>query len=516
MQDFVGKYQLLERIASGGMADVYRALATGPGGFRKIVAVKRIREHMSGDPEFVDMFVREATLAARLDHPNVVQVFEFNRDRQQYYLVMEFVQGLDLKTALERIPGPWNPALAFFVAAKVLGGLQYAHELADDGGRPLSVIHRDISPHNILLSANGEVKLADFGIAKMRDAVSHTHVNMVRGKLPYLSPEQARGEIIDARSDLFSLGLVLWEALTGLRRYGAGRGADPLAEVMAGRYLPPSHLEPSIGADVDLLLRGLLDPRRENRFASAGQARERIEELYPWDAASSLAQLIRAHQTTLPAPEESTILLARDERSDTWEFGDRDADRPTTKLDRAVTQTVPADEQEPTDTVPVRPRPAIVVDLPPRARPPKVPSRIPAFLLLGLLGLFSGFFLTRRLQEVAASGEPVWRRFQTSAPAPAVLRRVRLVGGQFEEPLPPTPAVETPTKQAKEPVGPAHSPATAGRTRVLPAASTGPSKSPNPAVLTTPARPPAPSDTAEKPGSAPPPSTELKSAADWE
>ena len=268
MQDFVGKFQVLERIASGGMADVYRAMATGPGGFQKVVAIKRIREHMSEDAEFVDMFVREATLAARLDHPNVVQVFEFNRDRRQYYLVMEFVQGLDLKTALERIPAPWSPELACHVASKVLFGLQYAHELADGQGRPLGVIHRDISPHNVLLSCNGEVKVADFGIAKMRDAVSHTQANMVRGKLPYLSPEQARGEPLDARSDLYSVGLVLWETLTGVRRFGRGQGADPLAEVMAGRFLAPSVLEPSIEPAVDRLLQGLLD-RKSTRLNSS-------------------------------------------------------------------------------------------------------------------------------------------------------------------------------------------------------------------------------------------------------
>ncbi|PKN47401.1 MAG: hypothetical protein CVU59_02995, partial [Deltaproteobacteria bacterium HGW-Deltaproteobacteria-17] len=416
------------------MADVYRALATGPGGFRKIVAVKRIREHMSGDPEFIDMFMREATLAARLDHPNVVQVFEFNRDRNQHYLVMEFVQGLDLKTALERFPGPWNPELAFYMAAKVLAGLQYAHELADDQGRCLSVIHRDISPHNILLSANGEVKLADFGIAKMRDAVSHTHVNMVRGKLPYLSPEQARGEIIDVRSDLFSLGLVLWETLTGVRRYGAGRGADPMAEVMAGRFLPPSRLEPSLEGTVDRLLLGLLDPVPGNRFASAAQARARIEELFPRDASGTLANLVRAHQTVLPPPEDSTILLARDEHSDTWELGDREEDRQTTLLDRAITREEPVPATEPTDTVPVRARPAVVVvELPrPRRRRRRAPVRAVAFLVLGLAGLAAGTFLARPVRDLAAGPVPALRRFEAVASASEGRPRIRLVGGQFD------------------------------------------------------------------------------------
>ncbi|MBU1244275.1 protein kinase [Myxococcota bacterium] len=533
MQDYVGKYQLLERIASGGMADVYRALATGPGGFRKFVAIKRIREHMSGDPEFIDMFVREATLAARLDHPNVVQVFEFNRDRSQYYLVMEFVQGLDLKTALERFPGPWNPELAFYVASKVLAGLQYAHELADDQGRSLSVIHRDISPHNILLSANGEVKLADFGIAKMRDAVSHTHVNMVRGKLPYLSPEQARGETIDVRSDLFSLGLVLWEALTGVRRYGAARGADPMAEVMAGRYLPPSRLEPALEGSVDRLLQGLLDPVPGNRFTDAAQARARIEELFPRDASSTLARLIRAHQTVLPPPEDSTILLARDERSDTWELGDREADRPTTLLDRAITREEPAPAAEPTDTVPVRARPAVVVvELPsPRRRRRRAPGRVLAFLMLGLTGLGAGYFLARPVRELAAGPVPAWQRFEADAAEDRGRTRIRLVGGQFDGTQTPAPEAAF-TRPSDPPVAMSPPGTPAPRTRVIPAAST---VRPAPAGQVTTARPgstqsetpaAAPKDTgAPKPAVAPTPveptpvadpSTGLKSAADWE
>jgi len=537
MQDFLGKYQLLERIASGGMADVYRALAGGPGGFRKIVAIKRIREHMSGDPEFVDMFVREATLAARLDHPNVVQVFEFNRDRQQHYLVMEFVQGLDLKSALERIPGPWNPQLAFFIAAKVLAGLQYAHELTDDQGRPLSVIHRDISPHNILLSANGEVKLADFGIAKMRDAVSHTHVNMVRGKLPYLSPEQARGEILDARSDLYSLGLVLWEALTGVRRFANGQGADPLAEVMAGRFLPPSRLEPALGEDVDHLVLGLLDPRRENRFADAAQARERIESMFPWDASSTLAQLIRAHQTALPPPEESTILLARDERSDTWELGGRNDERPTTKLDRVVTQEEPMPAVDPTDTVPVRRRPAVVVELPrPRRRRARSPVRAMAFVVLGLLGLTTGYVLAPHLGRLAVGPVPGWHGFEIASPAPEPVnsRRVRLVGGQFEPPGPsPAPAAGS-ANGSPVGVSPSPAPTNTSRVRILPAASTRPAGQRYSAAPARPTVPRSTTTTLPHPAAtavsgvhvdpvvdpvADPvadPSTGLKSTADWE
>ena len=536
MQDFVGKYQLLERIASGGMADVYRALATGPGGFRKLVAVKRIREHMSEDPEFVDMFVREATLAARMEHPNVVQVFEFNRDRRQYYLVMEFVQGMDLKTALERIPGPWNPALAFFIATKALAGLQYAHELADDSGLPLSVIHRDISPHNLLLSANGEVKLADFGIAKMRDAVSHTHVNMVRGKLPYLSPEQARGEPLDVRSDLYSLGLVLWETLTGVRRFAHNRGADPLAEVMAGRFLPPSRLEPQLEPAVDQLLLGLLDPRRENRFDSAAQAREQMERLFPWDASSTLAQLIRAHQTLLGPPEESTILLARDERTDTWEFGHRNADRPTTKLDRAITREEPAPAEEPTDTVPVRGRPAQVVELPPRRRRRRSPLRAVAFVLLGMLGLAAGYVLAPRLTALVAGPPSDWRGFEVATPQrrAETPRRIRLVGGQFDAPNPDTkaPPAGLPADPGDGPPKPAQAlpqpklttsvPGTAGRTRVLPSASVASpaTTTTTTTTTTTPGASPAGASPAQPSASPTPgavdPATGLKRSADWD
>mgnify|MGYP005840076857 CR=1 FL=1 len=331
----LGRYQLLERIGGGGMADVYRAVALGPAGFRKIVAVKIIRPAMCADAEFVQMFQREAAIAARICHSNAVQVFEFNRDKQQYYLVMEYVEGMDLKTFMERRGGPLPPTLAFFITSKILFALSHAHTLRDENERRLCIIHRDVTPHNILLSVNGDVKLADFGIAKAVDSISFTHANMVRGKLPYLSPEQARGEPLDPRTDLYSLGLVLFEMLTGVRRF-CQRGSFGLAEVMAGQFLPPSRLEPSLDSTVDFLTSRLCAAQKENRFASAHEALSAIEKHFCWDGSACLGQWVRDHMPVVQPIEACTQLLARDEQSCTFGFGD--ANRPTTQLDMTSTR----------------------------------------------------------------------------------------------------------------------------------------------------------------------------------
>lgn len=331
----LGRYQLLERIGGGGMADVYRAVALGPAGFRKIVAVKILRPSMCADAEFVQMFQREAAIAARICHPNAVQVFEFNRDKQQYYLVMEYVEGMDLKTLMERRGGPLPPTLAFFITSKILFALSHAHTLCDENGRRLCIIHRDVTPHNILLSVNGDVKLADFGIAKAADSISFTHANMVRGKLPYLSPEQARGEPLDPRTDLYSLGLVLFEMLTGVRRF-CQRGSLGLTEVMAGQFLPPSRLEPSLDSTIDFLTSRLCSAQKENRFASAHEALLAIEKHFCWDGSACLGQWVRDHMPVAQPIEACTQLLARDEQSCT--FGFADANRPTTQLDMASTR----------------------------------------------------------------------------------------------------------------------------------------------------------------------------------
>lgn len=185
------KYEIKQKVASGGMAEIYQAVLHGVKGFKKTLALKVIRPQLLCDPEFVEMFIKEATLAARLDHPNLVRVYEFDQVDSIYYIAMEFIKGIDLRRGIKLEKKFNDPEIVFYIARKILQGLAYAHNLKDEAGNKLELIHRDISPHNILLSINGEVKLGDFGIAKVKNAVSFTKSNMVRGKLHYLSPEQA-------------------------------------------------------------------------------------------------------------------------------------------------------------------------------------------------------------------------------------------------------------------------------------------------------------------------------------
>jgi serine/threonine protein kinase len=310
MSNFFDKYEIVERIASGGMAEIYRAYLHGVEGFQKEVAIKMIRPQLLCEPEFVDMFISEATLAAKLNHPNIVRVNEFDQIKGTYYIVMEFIKGIDLRAAQKKQNGPWDPSLVFFIATKLLSALNHAHTLTDNYNQPLELIHRDVSPHNILLSINGEVKLVDFGIAKIRNAVSYTKSNMVRGKLHYLSPEQARGDEerkLDSRSDLFSLGLVLWALLTGQRRYIQNEKRDIFTEIMEGKFIPPSSINTNLDKRVDDLMYGLLAPLKTNRYPSAEDAIESIQSLYFADNSEIISKLVKKWIPNTSVPLHESI-----------------------------------------------------------------------------------------------------------------------------------------------------------------------------------------------------------------
>jgi serine/threonine protein kinase len=222
-----GRYRLLERLGQGGMAEVFKAKSFGVEGFEKVLVIKRILPELARSQEFVDMFVHEAKLAVRLSHANIVQVFDLgvapradvlgSKQPDTYYMAMEFVNGFDLATVLsqcrrQQLALPID--MCVFVAAEIAKGLDHAHRRKDDRMLPLGIVHRDVSPQNVLLSLEGEVKVTDFGIAKARGALEtkineDTRTGRLQGKFGYMSPEQARGEPVDARSDLFSLGIVL-------------------------------------------------------------------------------------------------------------------------------------------------------------------------------------------------------------------------------------------------------------------------------------------------------------------
>jgi serine/threonine-protein kinase len=254
------------------MADVWRAEVAGAEGVVKEVALKLVRGEHAARSDFVRMFVQEARLAARLTHANVVQVFEFDQIDGRYYLAMELVRGRHLGQVAERareLGARFGLARAVHVGAEVAKGLAYAHRLAD-GGRLLGLVHRDVSPHNVLVSFEGEVKLADFGIARAMNQGELTDPGTVKGKLAYMAPEQARGAAVDARADVFSLGVVLWELCAGRRLFARDSDAATLAAVLAPEPVsPPSAWNEEVPADLDAAILGALerDPARRTRSA---------------------------------------------------------------------------------------------------------------------------------------------------------------------------------------------------------------------------------------------------------
>jgi serine/threonine-protein kinase len=213
-----GRYQLLKRIAQGGMAEVYLAQQSGPAGFSKKLVIKKIHPHLAHNEEFVGMFLDEARVAALLAHPNIGQIYELGEEHGQYYIAMEFIDGCNLRQlnkCLRRKGVLMPPELAACVASSVCAGLDYAHRFKDGDNKLLRIVHRDVSPQNVMLSRDGAVKLIDFGIAKASTNQQLTQGNVLKGKFSYMSPEQAGGKKLDRRSDIFSLGVLLYEMLVG-------------------------------------------------------------------------------------------------------------------------------------------------------------------------------------------------------------------------------------------------------------------------------------------------------------
>ncbi|MFH1131886.1 MAG: serine/threonine-protein kinase, partial [Pseudomonadota bacterium] len=304
MGEQFGKYELLYRIGVGGMAEVFVARTRGAEGFVKHVVIKRILPVFNEDPDFVRMFVREAQLAVQLQHANIVQIFDFDHVDGTYYMAMEWVDGTDLRrTQLasrdRNLPVPQT--IAVHVGVETLKGLHYAHSTSCQG-RPLRLVHRDISPHNLLVSFAGEVKIADFGIAKVAALASGTFSGTVKGKLAYMSPEQVNGEHVDQRSDLFSLGIVLWELLSGKRLYGTeGSEGELIAKVRRAKIPPLRGLNPGVPEELELVVNKMLAPAVEDRY---WDAKEALADLSPFGGVEDAFQVAAYLKKLLPGEAE--------------------------------------------------------------------------------------------------------------------------------------------------------------------------------------------------------------------
>src|SRR5256885_2255952 len=319
MEQF-GKYQLIRKIGTGGMAEVYLARTTVAQGLNKTLVIKKIHSAYARSSQFVTMFVDEAKIALGLNHPNIIQVFDFGAVGDTYFLAMEYVEGIDLLRLLQeaaraRVRLPYG--ISAYIVQQVVKGLDYAHRKTDEFGQPLGIVHRDVSPQNILLSWDGGVKIVDFGIARARDV--HEEEGVIKGKYAYMSPEQARGEPVDCRSDVFAAGIVLFE-LVCARPLFHGKGKEALEMVKSGTIPRPRDFAPALPDPLErIILRGVAFHRRD-RFPTPRDLQHELGKFQlAWgnkigalidsgSLAQTLAQLVpdeRASQARPPSEGDS-------------------------------------------------------------------------------------------------------------------------------------------------------------------------------------------------------------------
>jgi len=381
-----GQYVLLEKIATGGMAEVWKARMRGVEGFQKTVAIKKILPHLSDNQDFIEMFIDEAKLAAQLNHNNIIHIYDLGKIQGSYYIAMEYIDGYDLKTILKLATDrdqPINVELALFVASKIAAALDYAHRKRDFDERDLGLVHRDVSPQNVLISQEGDIKLCDFGIAKAASKASHTQAGALKGKLQYMSPEQAWGRSIDKRSDIFALATVLFELLTGRKLFTGDNELSILEQVREARITPPSQYNEDVTPQIDAIVVKALQKDPANRYQTAGEMERDINQvLYsfkPTPTAADLAIYMHRLSTSEAVAPMPAPVLAEPEPV-----------REPGQLKPAAAAAAPAAAIAP---VPVAAEPAAAAYAPPPAasekKLPIVPIAIAAIVVLGLVGWFA-------------------------------------------------------------------------------------------------------------------------------
>jgi len=312
------RYRVVDRLEAGGMAEVFRGEAVSVQGFRKEVAIKRVLPHLAQNQNFIAMFLDEARLGARLNHANIVAVNDIGSADNTYFIVMEFVDGANLKHLVEHYRKrqrlfPLKEAV--FIAAEVCRGLSYAHELFDDQGANLGIVHRDVSPPNVLLSKRGEVKVTDFGLAKAKTQLEKTDPGVVKGKFSYLSPEAAMGLAVDARADLFALGIVLWEMLAGRRLFLGETDYQTVKLVQQANVPDLERLHPEVDDELAALVGRALAKDRDARFQSAREMGDALAgylfshklKVTNYDIAAVVKEVLAERAKQKRAPQQSII-----------------------------------------------------------------------------------------------------------------------------------------------------------------------------------------------------------------
>lgn len=320
----MGQYYLLEKIAQGGMAEIYKGLAYDLHGIKRTVVIKKILPQAAANKEFIDMLVAEAKIAVILSHGNIAQIYDLGKAGENYFIVMEYVEGRSVSQLMkqcaatdQRIPLP----LACYLITEIAAGLDYMHRRADEHGHPLHIIHRDVSPQNVIVSYSGTVKIIDFGIAKARTKLETTDIGILKGKFAYMSPEQAEGNPVDHRSDLFSLGVILYEMLTGQRLFKAKENRETLRNVRKAVVPIPSSVRPDLPPELDQIVARALAKHREDRYPFASLLRDDLLRFlhthFPDFRSSGLADFVASVFRNEPAPtigeeEAKTPLLIID------------------------------------------------------------------------------------------------------------------------------------------------------------------------------------------------------------
>jgi TonB family protein len=396
-----GQYVLLEKIATGGMAEVWKARMRGVEGFQKTVAIKKILPHLSDNQDFIEMFVDEAKLAAQLNHNNIIHIYDLGKIQSSYYIAMEYIDGHDLKTILRRgeeRDQPMQVELALFIASKIAAALDYAHRKHDFEGKDLGLVHRDVSPQNVLVSQDGDIKLCDFGIAKAASKASHTQAGALKGKLQYMSPEQAWGRSIDKRSDIFALAAVLFEMLTGKKLFTGDNELSILEQVREARVALPSEINDEVTPEIDRIVLKALQKDPAARYQTAGEMAKELDAiLYSFKPTPTSADLaIYMHRIWSP---ETVMPQMHQPEPEPQPVAPPPPPRPAPVVAPAAAAVAAAPARAVTS----------FDEVPPAKKPPIVPIVIGVVVLLAAAG---GYFAMRGGANSAAPATA------TAAPAP--------------------------------------------------------------------------------------------------
>jgi eukaryotic-like serine/threonine-protein kinase len=277
-----GRYRPIAELGRGGMATAYLCVAQGPGGFNKLQVLKYLRPDLAADEEFLTMFLEEARIAARINHPNVVQTNEVGYDGICHYIAMEYIEGQTIENVVRRAKKQGNKSIPLDMHLRILSdalaGLHHAHELLDFDGTPLNIVHRDVSPHNVMVTYDGFVKVLDFGIAKAADSSSDTRSGMLKGKYAYMAPEQYSGDRVDRRADIFAMGVMLWQAITSQRMWKGITGTEIIARVIKGDIKRPSELVADVDERLEAICMKALAHDPDARYATAADFQSALED----------------------------------------------------------------------------------------------------------------------------------------------------------------------------------------------------------------------------------------------